>query len=638
MPRPPAGVGVRRSGRRACARPPRRSRARRSRSIALVGGHRRLQYKRAAGPFDPRSRQAVRANRRALRRRPLRGGGRARRPARAERRRQVHAREDRRRPGAADRRRGARLRRAGRLSRRAGEPRLPSGALPVPRLVHGRRAAAPAPAARELVRRRGGAAGAAGAGRALGRGRSQDRGDVQGHDAAPWDRAGARRQPARLAPRRADQRARPGRADHRAAAARGAARARRGGAPQLPPAERDRAGLRPRGDHQPRQGRRRRNAARALACPRRRDRDGRGREDTTPTRPAPMRRASSPSSSPPGSRSTASASSRPRSRRATSRRSGTARERHSDRDRLRPAREPAPARVRDRPHPHGGVPRPVCARHRARVQRGRPVRRGPDGRRPRRASAGRSDAPRPGDVRDAVPWSRPGDLPDALGRARRRRARAAPAARRAAARPQCAAHRPLRRRGGRVLRLRLRRLRGHRGDHVLGRRLVARPLLASRDRARPGGGRRGRDLAARLGLPLGDRERHRRLHALRRRPRRRAARPDRRGDQLRDADRRREQDVLGASVRGALPGRPARDQLRELRPHAGGPPARPVRRRAGRRRLAVAVDACLSRPGRGGRERRLRAPGLSSPSSSRRRPRTSRRSCGRRRRPAGSSR
>ena len=58
-------------------------------------------------------------------------------------------------------------------------------------------------------------------------------------------------------------------------AARGAARTRRGGAPQLASAERDRARLRPRGDHRPRQGRRGRDAAGALPRARRRDRDGR---------------------------------------------------------------------------------------------------------------------------------------------------------------------------------------------------------------------------------------------------------------------------------------------------------------------------------------------------------------------------
>ena len=85
--------------------------------------------------------------------------------------------------------------------------------------------------------------------------------------------------------------------------------------------------------------------------------------------------------------------------------------------------------------------------------------------------------------------------------------------------------RPLRRRGGRLRRLRRRGLRGRDGDHR------ASPAAGGRtDPVGPGlGAGGGRDpdrgaVAARLDLPVGDGQRDRRVHGLRRRPGRRAAR------------------------------------------------------------------------------------------------------------------
>ena len=137
---------------------------------------------------------------------------------------------------------------------RDGAPRarLPRRAVPLPRLVHGPRAARAPPAAGGLRRRRGGARGAARARRAHRRGRAPHRDDVQGHAAAARDRPGADRLAEAAAARRADERARPRRPPHRARAARGAARPRRGGAAELAPAVGGRARLRPRGDHRPR--------------------------------------------------------------------------------------------------------------------------------------------------------------------------------------------------------------------------------------------------------------------------------------------------------------------------------------------------------------------------------------------------
>ena len=88
--------------------------------------------------------------------------------------------------------------------------------------------------------------------------------------------------------------------------------------------------------------------------------------------------------------------------------------------------------------------------------------------------------------------------------------------------------------------------------------LGARSPRGARARARRGRLAPGRPLAARLGLSLGDRERRRRLHGLRRGSGRRAARPDRRGVELGHAARHRPRLVLDPALRGPLPGRPRR--------------------------------------------------------------------------------
>ncbi len=114
-----------------------------------------------------------------------------------------------------------------RLAASARGARLPRRAVPLPRLVHRRRAARPAPGAGRLARRRRRAARAAGARRAGPRPRSPRRRDVEGDAAAARARAGAGRRAAAAAARRADERARPRRAAHGPRAAGAAARARR---------------------------------------------------------------------------------------------------------------------------------------------------------------------------------------------------------------------------------------------------------------------------------------------------------------------------------------------------------------------------------------------------------------------------
>ena len=121
-----------------------------------------------------------------------------------------------------------------------------------------------------------------------------------------------------------------------------------------------------------------------------------------------------------------------------------------------------------------GVPRPLRARHRAGVRRGRPVRRGPDGRRSVDASPARRSS---GSAMFATLF-----LGAVLavfltlgGGARRRRARAAPAAASCARSAARAAARPLRRRGRGLRRLRLRVFAAAAGITYCGRRLVARP-------------------------------------------------------------------------------------------------------------------------------------------------------------------
>ena len=246
----------------------------------------------------PRVSQALRLGPRAEGRRPRGGGGRARRPPRPERRRQVDAREDRRRARAPDRREaeiagapaGSRDARAA-LGYLAELFRFPGWYTADEVLeLHQR-----------LAGSRGGAAerAAARARRARRAARTPRRRDVEGHAAAPRDRAGARRRAADPAPRRADVGARPGRAPHRAPAARGAARPRRLRASQLAPALRDRARLRPRRDPSRRRVCCRGHTGRARAAARCRARD-RGRHATDRGRDARGRAAARRRSDPAG--------------------------------------------------------------------------------------------------------------------------------------------------------------------------------------------------------------------------------------------------------------------------------------------------------------------------------------------------
>src|SRR4051794_37671747 len=224
---------------------------------------------RDPGARRPRAREALRPHGRPRRGRPRGRRGRARRATRTERRRQVDARQDRLRACPAVARDGRDLWRSRRLARRAASARLPRRALPLSRLVLGRRGARAAPAALGLRGRRIGAARAARARRAERRPRPPRRADVEGHAAAPGDRAGAGRLAAAPAPGRADERARSGRQADGAAAAGGAAAARDVGAAELAPAERSRARLRPGGDPAGRLGRRGRLAGGARPGPRR---------------------------------------------------------------------------------------------------------------------------------------------------------------------------------------------------------------------------------------------------------------------------------------------------------------------------------------------------------------------------------
>ena len=136
---------------------------------------------------------------------------------------------------------------------------------------------------------------------------------------------------------------------------------------------------------------------------------------------------------------------------------------------------------------------------------------------------------RPGDVRDPLPRHDPRRLPHARRGPRRRRARAAAAAARppGAARARCcsaAGSAPPRSARAYVIARRARRVRAH----LRARRLVAGPHRSGRCSALAVARRDPRRaLARRLGRARLDRERDRRLHALRRRPDRRPARPDR---------------------------------------------------------------------------------------------------------------
>ena len=347
--------------------------------------------------------------------------------------------------------------------RQQGRPRahrLPRRALPLPRLGDRRRGARPAPAPRALGGRRAGARAAARARRAV-RGRPPARrGDVEGHAAAPRDRAGARRRPAARAARRADERARSGRPAHRARAARGPARAWRLRAAELAPAQRGRARLRPRRHRRPRPHGRRGRAGRPDRRGRRRDRDRRRRAPLSRRRPrghprarraarrrrrAHLRRA----------RRRRHARGRlPRPRRDEGERSGPLDQharrgdhRPADHRRLRAARGRPAQGARRRGRPDGRVPRAVHLRLLAGVRRGREVRPERTGAAEhRRGDPDRLDAARPGDVRDALPRHGARRLRDAQRRPRRRRARPAAADRRATDRPLDAAGRALPRR------------------------------------------------------------------------------------------------------------------------------------------------------------------------------------------------
>src|SRR5207244_639605 len=123
------------------------------------------------------------------------------------------------------------------------------------RVDDGGRASAAPPAAERLRGRRARTDGAARARRAP-RGTFSPRGDdVEGHAAAPRDRAGAGRNAAPPPAGRADERAGSRRPANRSDAARGVATARDLGAPELASAQRSRARLRPRRDPPRREGR-----------------------------------------------------------------------------------------------------------------------------------------------------------------------------------------------------------------------------------------------------------------------------------------------------------------------------------------------------------------------------------------------
>ncbi|CAA9501631.1 MAG: hypothetical protein AVDCRST_MAG30-1953, partial [uncultured Solirubrobacteraceae bacterium] len=281
---------------------------------------------------------------------------------------------------------------------------------------------------------------------------------------------------------------------------------------------------------------------------------------------------------------------------------------HRARDRgLRAAREPAPPRLPRRGDPDRRLPRALRPGRVAGVPGGRGVR---DRRHRRRArDGGRLDAPGARHVRDALPRHDPRRLPHARRGAWGRRAR--PAAARARAPPPApdAPARPLRGGGLGLRGVRDGRLPRRHGPHEPGRGLVARPHPHARPRAGGGGGDPRGHRARGLGVPRLDGERDRGLHGVRRGARRRPARPDRRGAHLGDAHGRRPRRDVRAAVRGALPARSRRadDRPGRLHPPRGQP--RPVRRRPGRRRLAVGLGGRLPRARRGRRCARVRAAG-----------------------------
>ena len=85
--------------------------------------------------------------------------------------------------------------------------------------------------------------------------------------------------------------------------------------------------------------------------------------------------------------------------------------------------------------------------------------------------------------------------------------------------------------------------------------------------------------------------------------------PDRRGAQLGRAPDGRRPDVVGASLRGPLPGRALPDHRGEPRPHRSGDPARALRRLGGRRPQPPALDDRVLRRRAGGDARGLRPQG-----------------------------
>ena len=119
-----------------------------------------------------------------------------------------------------------------------------------------------------------------------------------------------------------------------------------------------------------------------------------------------------------------------------------------------------------------------------------------------------------------------------------------------------------------------------------------------------------RDLAPWLDRALGDRERDRDLHGLRRRPRRGPARPDRRGAQLRQPEHDRERRLVGSPFEALY-----QDALNGITADTGGVHegralARAVRRRAARRRVALALRRRVFRRSRPDRALGLQPQGL----------------------------
>ena len=330
------------------------------------------------------------------------------------------------------------------LAAGAGGARLPGRAVPLPRLVLGRGAAAsctsgwPARPAAPAERARAARAGRARRRRATGGSRrcrrecSSGSGSPRRWSASPrlllLDEPTSALDPV-------------GRRIVRGAA-RGAARPRRRRAAQLAPAERGRAGLRPGGDHRPRHAWSRPARPAELAGPRRRGGRDRRRACASSRAPAARtRRGSSPSWSPPASGSTGSRSATARSRTSTSRRSGA--------DRMTPSplrsaatvigllgpggRPPAGLPRRARPAPLAFLALYALGAHFA-FRDASDFAGGRSGD-PRSEGVRRRDDLRPGDVRDPLPRRRAGRLPHPRRGPRRRRARAAAAAGRAPDRP-----------------------------------------------------------------------------------------------------------------------------------------------------------------------------------------------------------